>query len=254
MLDVVHAAGLNVDWLDNQAGCKGVCQRISNAQADQVAAPDAVKRWCNNGECLDQLMVELLDARLAKAHQQSTTPQGTVLVLHQMGSHGPAYYRRSSAASKHYQPECTTHVTSDCSRAQLVNVYDNSMVETDTFVARTIDWLKPLQSQYDVGLIYLSDHGESLGENGLYLHGLPYVIAPEAQKHVPWVMWPGTLLARTQVDEACVRHNDGQALSHDNFYHTVLGLLDVQSSSYDPRWDVLQACRNRQVANLQTIG
>lgn len=254
LLDVVHAAGLGVDWLDNQAGCKGVCQRISSAQADQVAAPDSVKRWCNNGECLDQLMVELLDARLAKAQQQSAAQQGTVLVLHQMGSHGPAYYRRSSGPSKHYQPECTTHVTSDCSRAQLVNVYDNSMVETDMFVARTIDWLKTMQNQYDVGLMYLSDHGESLGENGLYLHGLPYVIAPEAQKHVPWVMWPGTLLARTQVNEACVRHNDGQALSHDNFYHTVLGLLDVQSSSYDPRWDVLQACRNRKVANLQTVG
>lgn len=254
LLDVVHAAGLNVDWLDNQAGCKGVCDRLSHAQADQVAAPEAVKRWCNNDECLDQLMVELLDARLAKAQQQHATQQGTVLVLHAMGSHGPAYYRRSSAPSKHYQPECTTHVTSDCSRAQLVNVYDNSMVETDMFVARTIDWLKTMQSAYDVGLMYLSDHGESLGENGLYLHGLPYVIAPDAQKHVPWVMWPGTLLARTQVNEACVRHNDEQALSHDNFYHTVLGLLDVRSSSYDPQLDVLRPCRGRQVANLQTMG
>ena len=254
LLDVIHAAGLNVDWLDNQAGCKGVCQRISNAQADQVASADAVKRWCNNGECLDQLMIELLDTRLAHVQQPNAVHQGTVLVLHQMGSHGPAYYRRSSAPSKHYQPECTTHVTSDCSRAQLVNVYDNSMMETDMFVARTIDWLKTKQNQYDVGLMYLSDHGESLGENGLYLHGLPYVIAPDAQKHVPWVMWPGTMLARTQVNESCVRHNDTQALSHDNFYHTVLGLLDVQSSSYDPQLDVLQACRNRQVANLQTIG
>lgn len=254
LLDVVHAAGLNVDWLDNQAGCKGVCDRLSNAQADQVAAPDAVKRWCNNGECLDQLMVELLDDRLAKAQQQSATQQGTVLVLHPMGSHGPAYYRRSSAPSKHYQPECTTHVTSDCSRAQLVNVYDNSMVETDMFVARTIDWLQTMQNTYDVGLMYLSDHGESLGENGLYLHGLPYVIAPDAQKHVPWVMWPGTLLARTQVNAACVRQHDEQALSHDNFYHTVLGLLDVHSSSYDPQLDVLQPCRSRQVANLQTMG
>ena len=253
LLDVVHAAGLNVDWLDNQAGCKGVCERISNAQADQIATSQEVKRWCNNDECLDQLMVGLLDARLAQAQQQGGGSSGTVLVLHQMGSHGPAYYRRSAPENKHFQPECTTHVTSDCSRAQLVNVYDNSMVETDFFVARTIDWLKTMESQYDVGLMYLADHGESLGENGLYLHGLPYVIAPETQKHVPWVMWPGTLLARTQVNDACVRHNDGQPLSHDNFYHTVLGLLDVQSSSYDPHLDVLQACRTGapQTINLK---
>ncbi|WP_312569722.1 phosphoethanolamine--lipid A transferase [Comamonas sp.] len=246
LLDVLHAAGLNVDWLDNQAGCKGVCNRISHAQADQVASKEAIHRWCKDSECLDQLMVELLDDHLHSV-TRSGSPQGTVLVLHQMGSHGPAYYRRSSAPSKHFQPECTTHVTSDCSRSQLVNVYDNSMVETDLFVARTIDWLQTQQDKYDTGLIYLSDHGESLGENGLYLHGLPYVIAPDAQKHVPWVMWPGTLLARTQVNEACVRQNTDQALSHDNFYHTVMGLLDVQSSSYNSTLDVLQSCRTPNV-------
>lgn len=243
LLDVFHAAGLNVDWLDNQAGCKGVCKRISNAQADKVASPEAVQKWCANDECLDQIMVDLLDDRLQLATQQNGADKGTVLVLHQMGSHGPAYYRRSTPGSKHFQPECTTHVTSDCSRTELVNVYDNSMVETDLFVARTIDWLKSQQDRYEVGLIYLSDHGESLGENGLYLHGLPYVIAPDAQKHVPWVMWPGSLLARTNVREACVRQNLDQALTHDNFYHTVLGLLDVQSSSYISQLDALQACR-----------
>lgn len=249
LLDVLHAAGLNVDWLDNQAGCKGVCNRISHAQTDQVASPSAIHRWCKDSECLDQLMVELLDDRLRTVTSDGNN-QGTVLVLHQMGSHGPAYYRRSSAPSKHFQPECTTHVTSDCSRSQLVNVYDNSMVETDLFVARTIDWLKNQQDKYDTGLIYLSDHGESLGENGLYLHGLPYVIAPDAQKHVPWVMWPGSLLARTQVNEACVRQNTDQALTHDNFYHTVMGLLDVHSSSYNSTLDVLQSCRTPN-ANLQ---
>ena len=247
LLDVLHAAGLNVDWLDNQAGCKDVCNRISHAQADQIASPEAVKRWCKDDECLDQLMVELLDDRL-KAVSANAPQQGTVLVLHQMGSHGPAYYRRSSAPSKHFQPECTTHVTSDCSRSQLVNVYDNSMVETDLFVARTIDWLKTKQDQFETGLIYLSDHGESLGENGLYLHGLPYVIAPDAQTHVPWVMWPGSLLARTSVNEGCVRKNLDQALTHDNFYHTVLGLLDVHSNTYDSSLDTLQTCRTRAPA------
>jgi lipid A ethanolaminephosphotransferase len=243
LLDVLHAAGLQVDWLDNQAGCKDVCNRISHAQADQVAKKEAVKRWCKDSECLDQLMVDVLDDRL-KAAQALGAQQGAVLVMHQMGSHGPAYYRRSSQPSKQFLPECTTHVTSDCSRNQLVNVYDNSMLETDKFVARTIDWLQTQQDQYETGLIYLADHGESLGENGLYLHGLPYVIAPQTQKHVPWVMWPGSLLARTQVNESCVRKQQDQALTHDNFYHTVMGLLDVRSSSYQPSLDALQNCRS----------
>jgi lipid A ethanolaminephosphotransferase len=239
---VLQAAGLGTDWLDNQAGCKEVCNRIPHAQADQVASPEAIHRWCKDDECLDQLMVELLDQRLRSTQPQGAA-RGTVLVLHQMGSHGPAYYRRSSAPSKHYQPECTTHVTSDCSRERLVNVYDNSMVETDLFVARTIDWLQQQQDHYETGLIYLSDHGESLGENGLYLHGLPYVIAPDTQKHVPWVLWPGTLLARTGVDERCVREHIDQPLTHDNFYHTVLGLLDVHSPTYQAQLDALQNCR-----------
>ena len=242
LMDVLQAAGLGTDWLDNQAGCKEVCNRIPHAQADQVASPEAIHRWCKDDECLDQLMVELLDQRLRSTQPQGAN-RGTVLVLHQMGSHGPAYYRRSSAPSKHYQPECTTHVTSDCSRERLVNVYDNSMVETDLFVARTIDWLQQQQDHYETGLIYLSDHGESLGENGLYLHGLPYVIAPDTQKHVPWVLWPGTLLARTGVDERCVREHIDQPLTHDNFYHTVLGLLDVHSPTYQAQLDALQNCR-----------
>lgn len=242
LLDVVHAAGLNVDWLDNQAGCKDVCNRVSHAQADQVASKEAVKRWCKDNECLDQLMVELLNDRLHTVNAQGNG-KGTVLVLHQMGSHGPAYYRRSSQPNKRFQPECTTHVTSDCSRSQLVNVYDNSIVETDQFIARTIDWLKTQEDLYETGLIYLADHGESLGENGLYLHGFPYAIAPDAQKHVPWVLWPGSLMARTHVDEACVRKGADQKLSHDNFYHTVMGLLDIHSSSYQSGLDVLESCR-----------
>ena len=250
LLDVVHTAGLNVDWLDNQSGCKGVCNRISHAQADQVAKSEDVQRWCKDGECLDRIMVGLLNDRLQAANLGADTPHGTVLVLHQMGSHGPAYYRRSAPERKRFQPECTTHVTSDCSRSELVNVYDNSMLETDAFVASTIDWLQTQQDRYDVGLMYLSDHGESLGENGLYLHGLPYVIAPDAQKHVPWVMWPSSLLARTHVSEPCVRQNANQPLTHDNFYHTVLGLLDVQSSTYHSPLDVLNTCRAVPQATL----
>ncbi|WP_370680035.1 phosphoethanolamine transferase [Comamonas sp. GB3 AK4-5] len=242
LLDVLQAAGLGVEWLENQSGCKGVCDRVPHAQADAIATPQALRQWCKDGECLDQLMVDQLDQRL-QALPEAARHQGAVLVLHQMGSHGPAYYRRSSAQNKTFQPECTTQVTSDCSHTELINVYDNSMRETDRFVGRVIDWLKTQQDQYATSLLYVSDHGESLGENGLYLHGMPYAIAPQAQKHVPWVLWPGSLQARTGMDEQCARASIDKAYTHDNYFHTVLGMLDVHSPTYKPELDMLAPCR-----------
>jgi lipid A ethanolaminephosphotransferase len=220
-----------VDWLDNQAGCKGVCNRISNAQADKIASAAALSQWCKDDECLDQIMVELLDQRLKRSRLRAN-PRARCWCC----TRWAAMARPTTAVRPQPTSACrsATHVTSDCSRGQLVNVYDNSIVETDHFVSRTIDWLQTQQDRFETGLIYLSDHGESLGENGLYLHGLPYVIAPDVQKHVPWVLWPGTLLARTQVAERCLRAGTDAALTHDHFYHSVLGLLDVRSSTYRP--------------------
>jgi lipid A ethanolaminephosphotransferase len=187
-------------------------------------------------------MVGLLDQRL-QALPEAARSKGAVLVLHQMGSHGPAYYRRSSAQTKQFKPECTTHVTSDCSHAELVNVYDNSMRETDCF------WPDHRLAAEEAGPVR---HGADvcvrprriLGENGLYLHGLPYAIAPDTQKHVPWVLWPGSLQARTGMKEACACSGADQRITHDNYFHTVLGMLDVRSPLYKPELDMLATCRS----------
>lgn len=242
VLDVLQAAGLAVLWLDNQSGCKGVCARIPTVDAQAAADPEQRQRWCRDGECLDRLMVEQLDQRLA-ALPQDNRQHGVVLVLHQMGSHGPAYYRRSAPDSKRFTPECGTQVTSDCNRSDLINVYDNSIIETDQFLAQTIDWLQAQRQDWAPAMLYVGDHGESLGENGLYLHGLPYGIAPQAQRHVPWVLWPGSLQVRTGVDQACARATAAQPLTHDAYFHTVLGMLDVRSPYYRRALDALAGCR-----------
>ncbi|MEG1456370.1 MAG: sulfatase-like hydrolase/transferase, partial [Comamonas sp.] len=103
-------------------------------------------------------------------------------------------------------------------------------------------------ADYEVALVYLSDHGESLGENGIYLHGLPYAIAPDSQKHVAWITWPGTLAARTHTDETCLRAGKAQPLTHDFYYHTVLGLLDVRSPTYRSALDAYAPCRQALVS------
>jgi lipid A ethanolaminephosphotransferase len=108
--------------------------------------------------------------------------------MHQMGSHGPAYSQRTPAAFKKFMPECTSSHLPDCSSEQLRNAYDNTIAYTDHVLGSAISWLRQ-RTDYDGALLYVADHGESLGENNLYLHGLPYSIAPDVQKHVPWVTW-----------------------------------------------------------------
>lgn len=243
LLDVLQAAGLAVLWVDNQAGCKGVCKRIPMADtADSVNTPAGKALCAQDGECLDALLLAGLDERIAKL-DPARRAKGLVLVMHQMGSHGPEYFKRSTPDLKAFKPECATNALSSCPKQNVVNVYDNSIRYTDHFLAQTIDWLKTQQSQFETGMFYMSDHGESLGELGVYLHGMPYAMAPDDQKHVPMIAWLGTLGARTGLNQSCLSKTLDQPLSHDNLFHTVMGLMDVTSPTYKQPLDAFASCR-----------
>ena len=240
LLDVLQHAGLGVVWIDNQSGCKGVCDRVTEIGTARLA--DA--QLCPGGDCQDTIMLRDLDAHIA-ALPPERRARGVVVVLHQMGSHGPAYAKRSLPAHKRFTPECQTNALQQCSREQVVNAYDNSIVATDFFLNATIEWLQARAHQAQTALLYVSDHGESLGENNLYLHGLPYAIAPDVQKHVPWIAWLSPALqARSGVTTACLQREWAhQRLSHDNYFHSVLGLLDVHTSVYQDSLDAFAPCR-----------
>jgi lipid A ethanolaminephosphotransferase len=243
LLDLLQAAGLAVLWLDNQAGCKEVCARVPTASTSDLKG-DAAAGLCGDGECFDDALLVGLDERIAKLPEERRK-RGIVLVMHQMGSHGPAYFKRSPPSLKRFVPECTNTTLGKCDPAQLVNAYDNTIVTTDHFLAATIAWLKG-KSGFATGLLYMSDHGESLGELGLFLHGLPYKIAPEAQKRVPFVAWLGDALeARRGLDAACLRGRLDVPLSHDNLYHSVVGLLDVATPTYQGALDAFAPCRHK---------
>ncbi len=240
LLDVLQRAGLAVLWLDNQSGCKGVCDRVTHVSTTDLALPGS----CADGACFDDAMLKGLDERIAALDPQRRA-QGVVVVLHQMGSHGPAYFKRTPDSHKPFLPECSSNTLSDCPPDQLVNAYDNTVAYTDRFLDQTLDWLKTraARGSDDTGLIYVSDHGESLGENGLYLHGVPYAFAPQQQTHVPMVTWlsPG-LQQRTGLGMDCLRARSGAALSHDNIFHSVLGLMDVSTQAYQLPLDALAPC------------
>lgn len=238
LLDVLQHAGLAVLWLDNQAGCKGVCDRVPNVSTLQLKVPGL----CDGGECMDEVMLHGLDERIA-ALPAERRAKGVVLVMHQMGGHGPAYYKRSPPAFKKFLPECTSNALQSCEREALLNAYDNSIVYTDHLLASAIGWLKAQQAHSAPAMLYLADHGESLGENNLYLHGMPYSVAPDVQKRVPWITWLSPAFEqRSQVTTACLQQQLDAPISHDNYFHSVLGLMNVQTSVYQPALDIYARC------------
>jgi len=239
LLDVLQRAGLAVLWLDNQSGCKGVCDRVPQFQTSKLNLPEL----CGPFGCFDEVMLRVLPEQLERL-DAARRARGTIVVLHQMGSHGPAYFKRSPPAFKRFTPECTSNALQDCQPEQLVNTYDNSIVYTDHFLAETVRWLKRQPEQRPTALLYASDHGESLGEKGLYLHGMPYSMAPVEQTHVPMLMWLSPALQQQrswQMD--CLRAQASKPWSHDNWFHTVLDLSGVTTQVADDQRNLLAACQ-----------
>ncbi|MEQ5833767.1 phosphoethanolamine--lipid A transferase [Marinobacter sp. NFXS9] len=229
-LDVLAKSGANVLWLDNNSSSKGVADRVEyHSYKSSDLNPE-----CSGEECRDTGMLTGLDDYI-RNH-----PKGDIfIVLHQMGNHGPAYYKRYPKEFERYTPVCKTSQLEECSQEEIINAYDNAILYTDYFLDQVIGVLKRYTPEFETAMFYLSDHGESLGEYDVYLHGLPYMIAPDEQKHVPAVMWFGS--SYDSVDIAKLRQHQDDRFSQDNVFHTILGMLEVRTDVYKPKLDILQS-------------
>ncbi len=238
LLDIAKRAGYQVTWIDNNSGCKGTCDRV-----EEFKIPEPIqKKWCKDEECFDDILIDSLKAYLATIPKDDTRPH--LVVLHQMGSHGPAYYKRVPPQYKVFKPTCDTNAIQGCSRDELLNSYDNTLLYTDYVLDSLIETLKTA-TQYETGLWYLSDHGESTGESGMYLHGAPYAIAPSQQTHVPMLMWfSDAWKQQAQKQMSCLSQQRQKELSQDNLFPTMLSLLDVKTKVIDPKNDMLATCSN----------
>ncbi len=233
LLDVLARVGIAVLWRDNQAGCKGVCDGVTL----QEMPPAPNLSLCRDGRCLDEILLQGLPEII------SGTTGDQLLVLHMLGNHGPNYFERYPPAHEHFTPTCRSADLSRCGRNEITNAYDNAVRYTDEVLDRLIDLLA-VERDRDVAMLYLSDHGESLGEYGLYLHGAPYHLAPRAQLHVPMTLWMSpSFEANAGIDTACLRNAAREPISHDYLYSTVLGIFDVRTSTYTKARDILDACR-----------
>jgi lipid A ethanolaminephosphotransferase len=233
MVDVLGHAGFRTLWWDNNGGSQHVATRIGEESLTTGTDPDI----CPTGECDDRILLQRLEAELPKI------TENTVIVMHMIGSHGPSYHLRYPADRAVFQPTCDTGELGKCTSEEIVNTYDNTIVMTDWVLGRMIDMLGADDRLIPM-MIYASDHGESLGENGLYLHAAPYFMAPAEQTQVPMLTWVSPAAEDALgVTRACLDAQADAPLSHDNIFPTVLGWLDITTTVRDPALDLTSGCR-----------
>ncbi|MCG9722080.1 phosphoethanolamine--lipid A transferase [Shewanella sp. Isolate7] len=241
VIDVLDHAGVSLDWLDNDSGCKGVCDRVKHINIELNSDP----ALCDGHYCYDQVLLNELDKRLAQG-----IAQDTLIVLHIIGSHGPTYYLRYPEAHRKFVPDCQRSDIQNCSDEELMNTYDNTILYSDYIIAQVISRLEAQEDNADTALLYLSDHGESLGESGMYLHGAPYAIAPDEQIKIPMLAWISPDFAvENGLDKQCLRDLAGKGgFSHDNLFSSLLGLMNVSTEVYRKEMDMFATCRTKIVA------
>lgn len=234
LVDVIKAAGADVLWISNNNGsCKGVCVRVDSIQTKT----DDSNPLCDGEVCFDEALIEPLTAKLNKL-----TNDNTFIVLHMIGSHGPTYFKRYPESKSLFKPDCRRSDIQNCSEEELVNTYDDTIAYTDFVLSQIIDKLAQTSEQTGIrtSMLYISDHGESLGENGVYLHGLPYAFAPEDQTHIPMIYWQDK--SYSDQKRLCIREKSALPLSQDNLFDIVLGLTSIKSSTYNEENDPFSQC------------
>jgi len=231
LLDVLRHAGVNVLWRDNNSSSKGVADRVAY---EDYKSPE-INPLCDV-ECRDEGMLDGLQDYIDR------TERGDIfIVLHQMGNHGPAYFKRYPKKFEKFLPACGTNQLERCTGEEIENAYANAVLYTDYFLSRVIALLKRNEKDFHTAMLYVSDHGESLGENRIYLHGLPYFMAPDEQKHVAAVLWLGDSFG---IDRRALRAKAAMPFSHDNLFHTVLGMMEIRTSVYRKELDILNYDRS----------
>lgn len=238
VLDIIQRAGVDVTWIENDGGCKGVCDRVPTI----IINPNEDNKYCNGKTCYDEVFLPKLDKLL---NQQNGNDK--LIIMHIIGSHGPTYYLRYPKDKRPFLPDCQRSDIENCTSEQLINTYDNTIAYTDYVISQVIERLssQALIEKYNTNLLYISDHGESLGESGLYLHGTPYSIAPDYQTKVPLMVWmsPGYINERS-INIMCLKKQAASSsYSHDNFFSTLLSIVGVKTTVSNPNQDMLVDCQ-----------
>ena len=149
-----------------------------------------------------------------------------LVVIHTSTSHGPTYFKKYPKEFERFTPVCTTVEMSEANTEELINAYDNTILYTDYLIHSGIEQLRRLEGWRST-LLFVSDHGESLGENNLYMHGMPKSMAPREQFEIPFIVWTSDGRTTTQSE-----------VGQYHVFHTVLNALSIESEVYNPEYDI----------------
>ncbi|RTZ04625.1 phosphoethanolamine--lipid A transferase EptA [Flavobacterium bomense] len=195
---------------------------IKNYQNRAFLMPNCKGDGCNYDEVLlSGLKEQILASKKNKI----------LIVLHTSTSHGPTYSKKYPSEFETFKPVCKSVELANCSQTELINAYDNTIVYTDYILANIIKDLKQLTA-YKSTMIFVSDHGESLGEKNLYMHGLPLSIAPKEQYEIPFIVWYS--------DNSSKHLKTNEMLSQNHVFHSVLNFLNIQSPIYNEELNIFK--------------
>ena len=151
--------------------------------------------------------------------------------IHTYTSHGPKYFANVPDKYKTFLPECTTVDVATADKTELINAYNNTIVYTDHLIHSVIEMLKAQFPDRRSCVIFISDHGESLGEDGNYMHGVPKKMAPAEQTDIPLIVW---------TSDNSLKIKDIEEAEHYNIYHSVMKFLGMESSIYDESKNIFE--------------
>jgi len=241
LLDLMQLTGVDVLWIDNN-GCKGVCARIPTVKIDVTKDSPL----CDGQYCQDEALLAPMNEKLNNLNSQTT-----LIVMHMMGSHGPTYFKRYPDNQKLFTPECARSDIQNCSQEELMNTYDNTIAYTGYILSEVVARLDNLPENIEPAMVYVSDHGESLGESGAYLHGFPYALSPIEQRQIPMLVWSPQIAADQQQYQCLQRLAKYNQYSHDNVFHSMLGFMNVRSSAYQQPLDIFSNCPSGSNSQVQ---
>lgn len=231
LLEIVHKLGFQVSWYENGMGSQGVTRN----QKEIVLG-----NFYNSN--FDEALNKALPSKKKLINENN--PKDLFFVLHQRGSHGPDYINRYPESFTNFLPSCKSSVLKSCDLQSIINSYDNSILYTDYNINYIINYLKEFEDIYNTAMMYVSDHGESTGEYGFYMHGIPYLIAPDEQIHIPFILWLSKEFQNNEkINYNCLKLKKSEHYSHDNLFHSILSLLNIMSSAYDSKLDIFKSCK-----------